>query len=76
MLTIYSKDKCEACKNAKDLLTMKGIGFTEINCDNDWEGFDFIVSQGLRSFPQIYENGQLYVQGGYQGLLKKLSNNP
>jgi len=70
MLTIYSKNNCSACVQAKELLTREKIPFIVHNVDEDFEAFDFIVSEGLRSFPQIYKDGKMFVQGGYKGLLE------
>jgi glutaredoxin len=68
MLTVYSKNGCSSCDQVKVLLEKVGIPFVVKNCDEDFEAFDFIVSEGLRTFPQIYDNGKLFVQGGYKGL--------
>jgi glutaredoxin len=73
MLTVYSKNDCPACESAKALLSSRGIEFVVKNCDDDWEAFDFIVSQNFRSFPQIFDSqGSLYVQGGFKGLQEML----
>lgn len=73
MLVVYTKNGCSACENAKALLKSKDINFTVKNVDEDWTAFDFIVAQGLRSFPQIFDSsGKLYVQGGFKGLQEKL----
>ena len=73
MLVVYSKENCQACESAKALLSSRGIEFTVKNCDEDWEAFDFIVSKGLRSFPQIFDSqGNLYVQNGFRGLQEML----
>ena len=74
MLTIYSRNNCQACESAKALLKQKDIEFVVKNCDEDWEAYEFIVSQGLRSFPQIYQGDSLFVEGGFQGLARKLSH--
>jgi len=72
-LTVYSKNNCQACESAKALLKSKGIEFVVKNCDDDWEAFEFIVSQNLRSFPQIFDSqGNLYVQNGFRGLQEML----
>lgn len=73
MLVVYSKENCSACESAKALLSSRGIEFTVKNCDEDWDAFDFIVSQNLRSFPQIFDSqGNLYVQNGFRGLQEML----
>lgn len=70
MLVVYSNEGCASCVRAKDLLTRIGVEFVERNVAEDFEAFDFIVGEGHRTFPQIYMNGKLFVQGGYQGLSK------
>ena len=70
MLTIYSKNNCAFCGHAKTLLTNKNVQFEEINIEHDSVAKEFILSQGHRTVPQIYKNGLLFVEGGYQGLVK------
>ncbi len=70
MLTVYSKNSCPFCVQAKNLLTLKGIEFTEIKIDETPEAKEFILAEGHRTVPQIYKDGVLFVQGGYQGLSK------
>lgn len=71
MITVYSKNNCPYCVQAKNLLTMKGIAFEEVNLDNDPAAKEFIVSEGHRTVPQIYQDGKLLVEGGYQGLARQ-----
>lgn len=70
MLTVYSKTVCPYCVQAKNYLSSKNIAFNEINIEEDQTARDFIVSQGHRTVPQIYFNGSLFVEGGWQGLSK------
>jgi glutaredoxin len=70
MLTVYSKTVCPYCVNAKNLLKARGIDFQEVNIEEDDVGRDFLVSQGHRTVPQLYLNGELFVEGGWQGLSK------
>ena len=70
MLTVYSKNNCPFCVQAKNLLKLKNIAFEEINIEDNPDARTFIVNEGHRTVPQIYKNGQLFVQGGYQGLSK------
>ncbi len=70
MLTVYSKNNCPFCVQAKNLLALKNIPFTEVKIDEDADAKDFILSEGHRTVPQIYKNGKLFVQGGFQGLSK------
>lgn len=68
MITVYSKNHCPYCVNAKQFLQSKNINYKEINIENDVEAKNFIVSQGHKSVPQIYVGTQLLVTGGWQGL--------
>lgn len=68
MLTVYSKSNCPFCDRAKMLLKQKGVPFEEIRVDLDSAAKEFIVAAGHRTVPQIYQNGKLFVEGGYQGL--------
>jgi glutaredoxin 3 len=70
MLTVYSKNNCPFCVQAKNLLTLKNIPFTEIKIDEDSTAKEFVLNEGHRTVPQIYLDGKLFVQGGYQGLSK------
>jgi glutaredoxin len=70
MLTVYSKTVCPFCVNAKNYLKSKNIPFEEINIEEDDQARQFIVDKGHRTVPQIYFNGKLFVEGGFQGLSK------
>ena len=74
MLTVYSKDNCPFCDRAKNLLRLKGIDFEEIRIDLDPTAKEFIISEGHRTVPQIYRNGELFVAGGYNGLARLTDN--
>jgi len=70
MLTVYSKNYCIFCDMAKSLLKSQGIQFEEICIDNETNSGakQFIMEQGHRTVPQIYHNGKLFVEGGFEGL--------
>jgi glutaredoxin 3 len=70
MLTVYSKNNCPFCVQAKNLLKLKNIAFEEINVEENPDARTFIVAEGHRTVPQIYKDGKLFVQGGFQGLSK------
>jgi len=71
MIVVYSKNNCPFCVQAKNLLKNKGVQFEEIKIDEDQDAKEFILAQGHRTVPQIYKNGDLLVEGGYQGLAKQ-----
>jgi glutaredoxin len=66
-LTVYTKNNCPFCDRAKMLLESRGVVYNTINLEDQPEARDFLVDQGLRSVPQIF-NGTTLLQGGYQGL--------
>jgi glutaredoxin 3 len=71
MIVVYSKNNCPFCVQAKNLLKNKGIQFEEIKIDEDQSAKEFILAQGHRTVPQIYKNGDLLIEGGYQGLARQ-----
>ena len=71
MITVYSKNNCPFCVQAKNLLKLKGLEFEEVKIDEDAQAREFVLSQGHRTVPQIYKDGALLVEGGYQGLAKQ-----
>jgi glutaredoxin 3 len=70
MLTVYSKNNCPFCEQAKGLLTKKGIQFDVVKIDEDNEAREWLLEQRHRTVPQLYLDGKLFVEGGYQGLAK------
>jgi len=66
-LTVYTKDDCPYCDQAKALLESRGIEYTTVNVEIRTEAREYLVEQGLRSVPQIF-NGTTLIPGGYQGL--------
>jgi glutaredoxin len=71
MITLYTKNNCPFCVQAKNLLKLKEIQYEELNIEENAEYKEFVVSQGHRTVPQIYKDGTLLVEGGYQGLAKQ-----
>jgi glutaredoxin len=70
MITMYSKNNCPFCDRAKALLESKGIEFNTVKMEDAPEAREFLVAQGLRSVPQIFNDGVL-LPGGFQGLAAK-----
>lgn len=70
MLTVYSKENCPFCVQAKNYLKNLDIDYQEVRVDQDSQAREFIVAQGHRTVPQIYQDGELFVAGGWQGLSK------
>ncbi len=70
MLTVYSKNNCPFCEQAKGLLTKKGISFDVVKIDENSEAREWLLEQNHRTVPQLYLDGKLFVEGGYQGLAR------
>ena len=70
MITVYSKPACPFCDKAKHLLETKGIDFEIVDISQDIDAREFLVDSGFRTVPQIFKNGELFVEGGYHGLIK------
>ena len=70
ILTVYSKSNCPTCVNAKVLLEKYQIPFEEVNMDKNQAAKEFIISEGHRQAPQIYKGKDVFIQGGYLGLMK------
>jgi glutaredoxin 3 len=60
---VISRPKCPYCVLVKELLTSKGIEFTEFDISKEFVMRDFLVQSGLTTVPQVYRNGQRV--GGY-----------
>jgi glutaredoxin 3 len=71
MITVYSKNNCPYCVQAKNLLQLKGIEYQEVKIDEVAEAREFVLAEGHRTVPQIYKDGELLVEGGFQGLKKQ-----
>ena len=71
MITVYSKNNCPFCTQAKALLNKHEITFEEVKIDEDPAAREFVMTEGHRTVPQIYNDGKLLVEGGYTGLAKQ-----
>lgn len=68
MLTLYTKNNCGYCLQAKALLKNNNIPFEEVNIETDTNAKEFVITEGHRTMPQIYKDGKLFVEGGFTGL--------
>ena len=73
-ITMYTKDNCPNCEQAKQLLASKGIRFADVDIEVGERMANFIKEfPDARQMPQIFINDQRV--GGLAGLqaaLKKL----
>jgi glutaredoxin 3 len=53
-ITVYTTDPCSFCGRVKQLLTTRGLAYTEVNLSKDPEGRAQLVElTGMLSFPQV-----------------------
>ena len=69
MITLYTKNYCPYCVQAKMLLNEWDIQFKEKNIETFPDAREFLRKEGHGTVPQIYRNGRLLVEGGYDGLV-------
>jgi glutaredoxin len=71
--TIWSKDSCAYCVQAKQLLESKGIEYEERKIGKEWTKEQLLEAvPTARTVPQIFLDSE-YV-GGYIELRQKLTN--
>jgi glutaredoxin len=70
--TVWSKDACPFCDQAKKLLTARGIEYEERNVSKDWTKEQLLEAvPTARTLPQIFLDEE-YI-GGFNDLKLKLS---
>ena len=74
MIILYSKPLCPYCDGAEHYLKKNGFQYKKIDVTEDAESLAFIKSKGHRTVPQLYLEGRIIVEGGYDGLSKLLPN--
>ena len=59
-IVVYSGPQCPYCVRAKELFKRKGVAFTEYDVKSDKARFEemLAISNGRRTIPQIFINGQ------------------
>ena len=69
-LVIYTKETCPFCVLSKSLLKENQLAYTEVNITEDGVARKFMQSEGHKTVPQIYKDGTIFVDGGYEGLVE------
>ena len=64
-LTIYTQPGCIYCDKLKDFFNTNDIEFEEIDIMKDRDALITIKNDGFRTVPQIYQNGKIFIEGGY-----------
>ena len=73
MFKVYTKNNCNWCVRAKELLKKNNIEFTEINIEESFEDKMVLKALRLRTVPQIW-NDDLHL-GGYLQLESWIGEN-
>lgn len=63
---IFTKEDCDYCTLAKDLLIEQGFGYVEFSLPQCEEILAFMKYSGLKTVPQVFVKGVLI--GGYTEL--------
>jgi glutaredoxin len=58
MIFVYSKNNCPACVKLKAELDAKGTVYQEVNIDKDPRAKEWLINNGYRSVPQMFESAQ------------------
>jgi glutaredoxin 3 len=68
-VTVYTTDPCGFCRQAKALLSSRGIEYREVNLEKDPDGrADLVARTGQMTFPQVLI-GERSI-GGFRELLE------
>ena len=68
-ITVYTTEPCGYCRQAKALLTKRGLSYDEINLARDADGrVELARRTGMMTFPQVVIGEELV--GGFDQLLE------
>ena len=68
-ITVYTTEPCGYCRQAKALLTKRGLDYDEINLARDADGrVELARRTGMMTFPQVVIGEELV--GGFDQLLE------
>lgn len=68
MFKMYGKEQCPYCVRAKELLASKGQEFEYIDVVAQPEAREFLVQNGFKTVPQIYDSAGEHI-GGFDDLV-------
>jgi glutaredoxin-like protein NrdH len=72
IISLYSKPLCPYCDGAEHYLQKNGFKYNKIDITEDADAMEFVKSKGHRTVPQLYLEGRILVEGGYDGLRQLL----
>lgn len=53
MITVYTKNNCQACNATKRFLNKREVGFDVVNVDEDSAARDMLVGKGFVQMPVV-----------------------
>jgi glutaredoxin len=72
MYKLFSSNNCSGCAQVKAALKEKGVSFVEYNISVDEDYKAFVLSQGHRSVPVLYNDNQ-YIATGAVSIIKEIN---
>jgi len=70
MITVYSKPNCPYCVNAKNWLSNNNFDFDIVDITQNTDAREFLIKEGHRTVPQIYQGDKILVEGGYTTMIR------
>ncbi len=68
-IIVYTTEPCSFCLRAKQLLTKRGLEYSEVNLSKDPAGREELAARtGMFSFPQVVIDGEIL--GGWREVLE------
>lgn len=67
-LTVYSRNTCGACREAKQILHTMQIPYVEVDVDLDQASATWLRAQGFKTLPVLMVNDRELVPGGVRSL--------
>jgi glutaredoxin 3 len=68
-VVVYTTEPCGFCRQAKALLTSRGVAYSEVNLSKDPQGrIDLVNRTGQMTFPQVLVGERAI--GGFRELLE------
>ncbi|MBS9336460.1 glutaredoxin-like protein NrdH [Fructobacillus papyrifericola] len=72
-VTVFTKNNCVQCKMTKKYLDQLGVGFEEINIEEQPEYLAQIKAEGFKQTPVVKIEGQEAFSGFQPAVLKQLT---
>lgn len=61
MIKVFTKPNCPKCDMLKQKLDTMDIKYVSIDVTKDKDAYDFLISRGHKSVPQMYDENDLLI---------------